>query len=125
MRHLVLGDQFPQHAALDGVKPSTAAVRRSLATQGRHDRVQRGLKRIRERPPVVEAGVKGWYLAQPIGIGRSSAVPAIGYGVAEEIPLADGSVDAAAVGQAFHWFDGDRALAEIHRVTRPRGRLAV
>jgi SAM-dependent methyltransferase len=46
-------------------------------------------------------------------------------GVAERIPLADASVDVAAVGQAFHWFDGDRALAEIHRVTRRASRLAV
>jgi len=33
-------------------------------------------------------------------------------GVAEAIPLPDASVDTAAVGQAFHWFDGDRALTE-------------
>jgi ubiquinone/menaquinone biosynthesis C-methylase UbiE len=46
-------------------------------------------------------------------------------GVAEDVPLEDGSVDAATVGQAFHWFDGDRALWEIHRVVRARGRLAV
>jgi ubiquinone/menaquinone biosynthesis C-methylase UbiE len=46
-------------------------------------------------------------------------------GVAEEIPLDDASVDAATVGQAFHWFDGDRALREIHRVVRAGGRLAV
>jgi SAM-dependent methyltransferase len=46
-------------------------------------------------------------------------------GVAEAIPLEDGSVDAATVGQAFHWFDGDQALCEIHRVVRARGRLAV
>ena len=46
-------------------------------------------------------------------------------GVAETIPLRDVSVDAATVGQAFHWFDGDRALPEIHRVTREGGRLAI
>lgn len=46
-------------------------------------------------------------------------------GSAEEIPLADGSVDAVTVGQAFHWFDGEAALAEIHRVLKPRGRLGL
>jgi SAM-dependent methyltransferase len=46
-------------------------------------------------------------------------------GTAEAIPLRDGEVDAVVVGQAFHWFDGDAALAEIHRVLRPRGRLAL
>ena len=46
-------------------------------------------------------------------------------GTAEAIPLADGAVDAVAVGQAFHWFDGDAALAEIHRVLRPDGLLAL
>jgi SAM-dependent methyltransferase len=46
-------------------------------------------------------------------------------GSAEEIPLANGSVDAVVVGQAFHWFRGDEALAEIHRVLRPGGRLGL
>jgi SAM-dependent methyltransferase len=46
-------------------------------------------------------------------------------GTAERIPLADGSVDAVAVAQAFHWFDGDAALAEIHRVLRSGRRLGL
>jgi SAM-dependent methyltransferase len=46
-------------------------------------------------------------------------------GTAESVPLPDGSVDAVTVGQAFHWFDGDAALAEIHRVLRPGGRLGL
>jgi ubiquinone/menaquinone biosynthesis C-methylase UbiE len=46
-------------------------------------------------------------------------------GRAEAIPLEDASVDALTVAQAFHWFDGKRALAEIHRVLRPGGRLAL
>jgi SAM-dependent methyltransferase len=44
-------------------------------------------------------------------------------GTAEDIPLPAGSVDAVVVGQAFHWFDHDRALAEIGRVLRPGGAL--
>jgi SAM-dependent methyltransferase len=41
------------------------------------------------------------------------------------IPLADASVDAVVVGQAFHWFDPGPALAEIVRVLRPGGWLAL
>jgi SAM-dependent methyltransferase len=37
---------------------------------------------------------------------------------AEAIPLPDESVDAAFAGQAYHWFDRERALPELHRVVR-------
>jgi SAM-dependent methyltransferase len=46
-------------------------------------------------------------------------------GTAEAIPLAAGAVDAVTVGQGFHWFRGDEALAEIHRVLRPGGGLGL
>ena len=46
-------------------------------------------------------------------------------GTAESIPLPDRSADAVTVGQAFHWFDGDLALAEIHRILKPNGALAL
>lgn len=46
-------------------------------------------------------------------------------GVAERIPLEDASVDAVTVADAFHWFDHAAALAEIARVLRPGGGLAV
>ena len=46
-------------------------------------------------------------------------------GTAEAIPLGDASVDAVTVAQAFHWFKPDEALAEIHRVLRPGGGLAL
>jgi SAM-dependent methyltransferase len=45
-------------------------------------------------------------------------------GSAEELPLADASVDAVLAGQAMHWFDPDRALPEIARVLTPGGVLA-
>ena len=46
-------------------------------------------------------------------------------GTAEELPLGDGAVDVVTVAQAFHWFDHDRALPELHRVLRPGGSLAL
>jgi SAM-dependent methyltransferase len=46
-------------------------------------------------------------------------------GAAEAIPLADASVDAVTAGQSFHWFRAPEAVAEIHRVLRPRGGLAL
>ncbi len=44
---------------------------------------------------------------------------------AESIPLEDHSVDAVTAAQAFHWFDGPAALAEIHRVLKPLGGLGL
>jgi ubiquinone/menaquinone biosynthesis C-methylase UbiE len=46
-------------------------------------------------------------------------------GTAEALPLGPASADAVTVGQAFHWFDADRASAEIARVLRPGGLLAL
>ena len=45
--------------------------------------------------------------------------------LAEALPFADGSFGSVVCAQAFHWFDGERALAEIHRVLHPGGRLAI
>jgi ubiquinone/menaquinone biosynthesis C-methylase UbiE len=44
---------------------------------------------------------------------------------AEDIPSGDASYDVVVCGQAFHWFDLERALPEIARVLRPRGRLSL
>jgi SAM-dependent methyltransferase len=46
-------------------------------------------------------------------------------GTGQEIPLADASVDAVYAAQSFHWFDDERAVAEIARVLRPGGALVL
>jgi SAM-dependent methyltransferase len=45
-------------------------------------------------------------------------------GSAEELPLPEGSVDAVVAASAFHWFDTERTLPEIHRVLVRGGALA-
>jgi ubiquinone/menaquinone biosynthesis C-methylase UbiE len=56
-----------------------------------------------------------------VNIGADKALD----GLAEAIPLADASVAAVTVADAFHWFDQAAALAEIRRVLRPGGGLAM
>ncbi len=46
-------------------------------------------------------------------------------GTAEEIPVADASVDAVFAAQSFHKFDDDRPVAEVARVLRPGGAVVL
>ncbi|MDQ6682841.1 MAG: methyltransferase domain-containing protein [Chloroflexota bacterium] len=46
-------------------------------------------------------------------------------GTAEQTGLEPGSCDLAIAAQAFHWFDKPAALAEMGRIVRPRGGLAL
>lgn len=50
---------------------------------------------------------------------RSIAAPA------EATTLPDGSIELIAVGQAFHWFDQDKAKAEFRRILKPGGVVAL
>jgi SAM-dependent methyltransferase len=56
-----------------------------------------------------------------LAVPRAEAIEA----PAESIPLPDENVEAAFAGQAFHWFDREHALPELHRVVRPGGGLAL
>ncbi|HET6792239.1 MAG TPA: class I SAM-dependent methyltransferase [Actinomycetota bacterium] len=44
---------------------------------------------------------------------------------AESTPFDDGTIDLVVVGNAFHHFDRDAAMAEIRRILRPGGALAL
>jgi ubiquinone/menaquinone biosynthesis C-methylase UbiE len=46
-------------------------------------------------------------------------------GTAEDLPLADNSVDVVTCAQAFHWFEPARALPELHRVLAKGGTLVL
>ncbi len=65
-------------------------------------------------------------IAEMLDVLRAAlpATPAL-LGTAEHIPLPDNSLDAVLVAQAWHWFDPDRAVAEVVRVLRPGGRLGL
>jgi SAM-dependent methyltransferase len=102
VRHLV--DLLPAGADVLDLAAGTGKLTRPLAAAG---------LRVVAVEPVNEMRA-----ALPTGV-RALA------GTAESVPLDAGSVDAVTVGQAFHWFDGDAALAEIARVLRPGGLLAL
>jgi ubiquinone/menaquinone biosynthesis C-methylase UbiE len=59
--------------------------------------------------------------------GAKTAVPdaTLVNGSVEALPFADRAFDAAISAQAFHWFDGDTAYAELIRVVKPGGLIAV
>jgi SAM-dependent methyltransferase len=79
--------------------------------------------------PLVAAGLDV-VAVDPLAGMRAALSAAIGAeraldGRAEAIPLADASLDGAVSADAFHWFDGQGAAAELHRVLRPGAGLVL
>ena len=67
-------------------------------------------------------------LASDISAEQLAAAPRrdnIVYRVGTQSGLADGSVDLVTVAQALHWFDLDAFYAEVRRVLKPHGVIAV
>ena len=73
------------------------------------------------------AAVTGIDISEPMIVRARVRVPDASFevGSAEALSFADASFDAATCAQAFHWLDQPRALAELARVVRPGGIVAV
>jgi SAM-dependent methyltransferase len=99
-----------------GLGPATTLLELGAGT----GKLTRQLTPTRARIVCVEpvAAMRAELLAGVPGVEALDAV-------AEDLPLADRSADAAVAAQAFHWFDGDRALAELARVLRAGAGLAL
>lgn len=62
---------------------------------------------------------------QPAMRVRLPAAATVLDAAAEALTLGDASVDAAVAGDSWHWFDSERAAAELARVLRPGGGVAL
>ena len=78
---------------------------------------------------IVAAGARVVAVEPVRGMRRklAQAVPGVRVvdGTAEATTLPSASAGAVLAAQAFHWFDGEAALAETHRVLRPGGTLGL
>jgi SAM-dependent methyltransferase len=77
---------------------------------------------------LAQRGVQVWAIEPNDAMRQmSEAVAQITWlkGSAEATGLETGCLDLVTCFQAFHWFDPDRCLPELHRILKPKGRLAV
>ncbi|MDO3703719.1 class I SAM-dependent methyltransferase [Micromonospora sp. C28SCA-DRY-2] len=110
--------RYPQEAvrwALDGLAPSARVVDLGAGT----GILTRAVLALGHRAVPVEPD-PGMRAQLDAGTPGTVALA----GSAESVPLPDAAADAVVVGQAYHWFDRERAHAEIARVVRPGGVFA-
>lgn len=79
--------------------------------------------------PLLAAGLDV-VAVEPLAGMRAALAAAVGAeraldGRAEALPFPDAMLDGAVSADAFHWFDGPRAAAELHRVLRPGAGLVL
>jgi ubiquinone/menaquinone biosynthesis C-methylase UbiE len=86
---------------------------------------------VRARPDVVDVAAGTGKLTRTLALLAGTLVAVervlpgveVHSGTAEALPLPEASADVITAGQAFHWFDLERAGAEFARVLRPGGIL--
>ena len=86
------------------------------------------LELARREADVVGVDVSGEQVAAARRVARGRGLEAntrFEVGRAEATGLDDASFDLVTACQCWHWFDGDAALAEVRRVLRPGGLLAM
>ncbi|MFJ6196049.1 class I SAM-dependent methyltransferase [Micromonospora sp. NPDC092111] len=110
--------RYPEPAvrwALDGVDPAARVVDLGAGT----GILTRGARALGYEviPVEPDPGMRAQLDAATPGVTALA-------GSAEAMPVPDGSADAVLAGQAYHWFDPDRAHAEIARVLRSGGTFA-
>lgn len=103
---------------------------RSIAPRGRWQiavDLAAGTGLLTERVAAVSAAVIAVEPSAAMRAVLASRVPAAQAiaGSAEAMPVPDRSADLVVAGNAFHWFDPDVAAAEIERVLRPDGVVAI
>ena len=105
--HIATAFDLPPRPAAVDLGAGTGKVSRAMAALGWHvTAVEPGPRMIEElRRAAAAEGVE----VEPI------------VGTAEDTGLGDARFDVATAGEAWHWFDGPRALAEVARIVRPRG----
>jgi SAM-dependent methyltransferase len=109
--------------------PSVEDFLGSIAPRGRWETaidLAAGTGMLTERVAAVSATVIAVEPSATMRAVLTARVPAARAiaGSAEAMPVPDGSADLVVAGNAFHWFDPDRAAAEIERVLRPDGVVA-
>lgn len=125
---VVLHDRFAGNAAAvydRGRAPYTPAVVAALELPaGRVVDLAAGTGLLTRA--LLTAGIADVVAVEPSADMRSRLrAPTVLAGTAEATGLPDASADAVVAGDAWHWFDAAAAAAEVHRVLRPGGRLAV